>query len=319
MGQGLRIDYGDGSPVMEITSGIRCPTFCNRVDSKWDQRVVWIENFVENSGVIIMPRSPVTIQYRGTNSIPTIGMLSGWSRDGARIEFDTWWSDGWGRDRLFDLTIMQIMPPSSTNQGLYIRDSTNFTAISDAGLAGYCVWSGEITFRGQWRTPDTRIGRDRYMVFAKWHAPGVVVDFDGENINAKTESDGEGEDAWVTMRVAIFSSGIWPEPGTGLNMFNSAGQCTFSTKSRPFIFNERWSNPSWDWQSINGGMLMLSRYGFRAEVSGGWAYVKHAGAIMSDGGYRISGSVTGGRVTNRYYSGGRRLSGFAVPIIEPMY
>jgi hypothetical protein len=51
-------------------------------------------------------------------------------------------------------------------------------------MSGYCVWRGTITFTGSWATPTTNISRDRYMVFAKWSADNVTIEFDGSNIIA---------------------------------------------------------------------------------------------------------------------------------------
>ena len=228
MASGLLIDLNDGNPAMRITAGMRCPSFCNLVNNAWDQKVVNIDGYVPGSQVIVIPRDPVSIQNRGTNLVPTIGMQSGYSQNGSQLTFSTWWSDNWGRDRLYDLTICQIFPTSG-GRGLLISDSTDFTTIPDATRAGFCVWAGTVTFTGQWRTPDTGYDRNKYMVFGRWSADGVTVEYDGNNIYARNETNGKENDATVTMRVAIFASGVAPQPGTGLNFFNAAGQCTFST------------------------------------------------------------------------------------------
>ncbi|WWS21290.1 membrane protein [Klebsiella phage vB_KpS_KW1.1] len=318
MASGLLIDLNDGNPAMQITAGMRCPSFCNLVNNAWDQKVVNIDGYVPGSQVIVIPRDPVSIQNRGTNLVPTIGMQSGYSQNGSQLTFYTWWSDNWRRDRLYDLTICQIFPTSG-GRGLLISDSTDFTTIPDATRAGFCVWAGTVTFTGQWRTPDTGYDRNKYMVFGRWSADGVTVEYDGNNIYARNETNGQENDATVTMRVAIFASGVAPQPGTGLNFFNAAGQCTFSTVRRPFIFRNRFYNPSWDYQDIGGGMILLGRYGFRSRVSGGRCRAKFAGLMMSGNSVRCASGITKSNWTSRYSVVQERLVGMSVPIIENMY
>lgn len=318
MASGLLIDLNDGNPAMQITAGMRCPSFCNLVNNTWDQKVVNMDGYIPGSQVIVIPRDPVSIQNRGTNLVPTIGMQSGYTQNGSQLTFSTWWSDNWGRDRLYDLTICQIFP-SASGQGLYIADSTDFTAIPDTTRAGFCVWAGTITFTGQWRTPDTGYDRNKYMVFGRWSADGVTVEYDGNNIYARNETNGAENDATVTMRVAIFASGVAPQPGTGLNFFNAAGQCTFSTVRRPFIFRNRFYNPSWDYQDIGAGMILLGRYGFRSRVSGDRCRAKFAGLMMSGNSVRCASGITKSNWTANYSVVQDRLVGMSVPIIENMY
>jgi hypothetical protein len=106
-------------------------------------------------------------------------------------------------------------------------------------MSGYCVWRGTITFTGSWATPTTNISRDRYMVFAKWSADNVTIEFDGSNIIATKDHAGLDQDATVTMQIAIFASGVSPTPGRGLNIIRVVSACSppragrLSTGTRP--------------------------------------------------------------------------------------
>ncbi|HAT7512194.1 TPA: hypothetical protein JAV90_004994, partial [Enterobacter asburiae] len=164
MPKGLRITYDDGGPAMEITAGLRCPSFCQNVSEAWDVNQYTINQRIDGSQIVVIPRNTVYKLNRGTNLIPTIGMFDGYTVSGNTITMNTWWSDNWNQKKTFDASIWQILPASS-GRGLLIKDSTDFLSITDATMSGYCVWRGTVTFTGSWATPTTNISRDRYMVF----------------------------------------------------------------------------------------------------------------------------------------------------------
>jgi hypothetical protein len=55
MPSGLRIDLNDG---MEITAGMRCPSFCQQVSAAWDVNQYAIANYVAGSQMVL-PRNTV--------------------------------------------------------------------------------------------------------------------------------------------------------------------------------------------------------------------------------------------------------------------
>lgn len=317
MGKGLRISYSDGGPVMEITAGLRCPSFCQTVSEAWDVNQYTISKRVAGSEIVVIPRNTVYQLYRGTNLVPTIGMLDGFSVNGNTITMNTWWSDNWGRAKTFESSIWQILPVSS-GRGLLVKDSTDFLSITDSTISGYCVWRGEITFTGSWPTPTTNISRDRYMVFAKWSAPGVTVEFDGLNIIATRDHQGLDQAATVTMTVAIFASGITPSPGRGLNIIKK-GVCVFSTTRRPFVYRNQTYKPSWSDTDIGDRMILLGRYGFNSEVYTGWDYIKWVGLIRNGNMVRAGRGRNVTAWTDQYRIETRRLTNLTVPLIESMY
>lgn len=317
MPSGLRIDLNDGGPVMEITAGMRCPSFCQQVAAAWDVNQYTIANYVPGSQVVVLPRNTVFSMYRGASLIPTIGMFSGYSVSGSTITLNTWWSDNWGRARTFDSTFWQILPAAS-GQGLLIQDSSDFLSITDATMVGSCIWRGTITFTGSWSTPTTGISRDQYLVFANWSADGVVVEFDGYTITATRELDGTDIAATVTMTIAIFASGVAPTPGTGLNIFKN-GTCVFSTTRRPFIYLNTTYTPGWNWQDIGPRMIMLGRYGYDSRTNGGWDHLKWAGLVRSGNAVRCSRGRVVATWTANYSVVGQRLTSLQIPCIEAMY
>lgn len=317
MPQGLLIDLKDGGPRMEITAGLRCPSYSMVLPEQWDVNQYQIPNYVAGSQVVLMPRNTVYMLYRGTNLIPTIGMLSGYSVSGNIITLNTWWSDGWNRLRSFNSAVWQILP-SSQGQGLLIQDSTDFLSITDSTMVGSCVWRGTVTFTGSWATPDTGVSRDQYLVFAKWSADGVTVEFDGATVTAYQERDGDDVAATVTLQIAIFASGVSPTPGHGFNIFKN-GTCVFSTTRRPFVYRNASFVPSWNWTDIGDSMIMLGRYGYDSRTSGGWDYLKWAGLVRSGNAVRCGRGRTSTTWTDRYSVVGQRLTSVSIPCIPSMY
>lgn len=317
MPKGLRITYADGGPAMEITAGLRCPSFCQNVSEAWDVNQYTINQRVDGSQIVVIPRNTVYKLNRGTNLIPTIGMLDGFTVSGNTITMNTWWSDNWNQKKTFDASIWQILPASS-GRGLLIKDSTDFLSITDATMSGYCIWRGTITFTGSWATPTTNISRDRYMVFAKWSADNVTIEFDGSNILATIDHAGLDQAATVTMQIAIFASGVSPTPGRGLNIIKG-GVCVFSTTRRPFVYRNQTYTPSWSNTDIGEGMILLGRYGYNSEVYTGWDYIKWAGLIRSGNLVRAGRGRNAASWTSQYSVVGRRLTSLTIPVIDAIY
>ncbi|HFR4133210.1 DUF6453 family protein [Raoultella ornithinolytica] len=320
MPSGLYINLNDGGPVMEITAGLRCPAFANQLSTQWDNNTYDINGYVPGSQIVVFPKDCVFRTFRGTNLVPTIGMFSGYSQNGSQITMDTWWSDNWGRARTFDSAIWQIYPSSiSGNSGLFIQDSSNFLAITNTSSIGYCIYRGTIVVNGSWTMPTFEgIDRSRYICFARWSADGITVEFDGNNITACRDKNGDDESASVTMQIAVFAA-AQPNPSTGLNFFNASGQCTFSTSKRPFVYTGFNYNPSWGYQDIGNRFVMLGRYGYDSTVSGSQDYLKWAGLMMSGNYVRCAKGRTNATWTSRYSVTGSRLTSLNIPCIENMY
>lgn len=68
MPKGLRITYADGGPAMEITAGLRCPSFCQNVSEAWDVNQYTINQRVDGSQIVVIPRNTVYKLNRGQTS-----------------------------------------------------------------------------------------------------------------------------------------------------------------------------------------------------------------------------------------------------------
>ncbi|MCC8233287.1 DUF6453 family protein, partial [Enterobacter mori] len=96
---------------------------------------------------------------------------------------------------------------------------------------------------GGWAVP-TIAGYDKskYIVFGRCNS-GNTIDFDGNTVRFfSPPTTNDDAPATGTIDIAIFASGVAPQAGIGLNIFNDAGACTFSTTKRPFVYlNQLWS------------------------------------------------------------------------------
>lgn len=319
MPSGLLLAPNDGGPRMEITAGLRCPSYSLSIPDTWDVNQYTLPNYVAGSQIVMMPKSCVYSLNRGTNLIASIAVLDSITVSGGTVTQNVWWSDNWGRAKSFPATVWQILPASS-GRGLLIQNSTDFMAITDNTMVGQCVWRGTVTINGAWTTPTiTGLSRDQYLVFAKWDAPNVVIDYDGATIRVLAERDGNDVAASATLQIAIFASGIAPVPGRGLNMINAAGKCVFSTTKRPFVYRNATWVPNWNGTDIGNTMIMLGRFGYDSSLAGGWDWLKYAGLVRTGNVVRCGKGKVSSSWTDKYPVTGRRLTSIAVPCIDAMY
>ncbi|CCJ88172.1 hypothetical protein BN132_100 [Cronobacter turicensis 564] len=156
-------------------------------------------------------------------------------------------------------------------------------------------------------------------MFAKWSANGVVVEYDGSVVRAVAERNGANVNATVTMDVVIFATGVAPAAGSGLNFFNSKGQCTFSTTKRPFLYSNAFYKPSGTAADIGNRYIMLGRYGAQTDISGGWCYAKYQGLVRSGNSVRVGRGYVAAVWTADYPVTANKTTGMNVLLLDSMY
>ncbi|EKK7713507.1 hypothetical protein PO816_000347 [Cronobacter dublinensis] len=318
MPRGLYIDMNDGGPAMAITAGLRCPSYCGYSGGSGNQYS--IPGYVTGATAVFAPHVTTGIYFGGgTSLIPDMDVLTGVSQSGGVLTF-TSWSNYNMSGKIYPGTVWQILPPSqSGNRGLYISDSTDFTAITDGATVGQCVYRGRVTFTGSWSPPQTGYTRQSYAVFAKWSASGVVVEYDGNVIRAIAERNGANLSATVTMDVVIFATGVAPVAGPGLNYFNNRGQCTFSTTKRPFLYSNAFYKPSSAATDISDRYIMLGRYGAQTDITGGWCYAKYQGLVRSGSSVRVGRGYVAATWTDDYALDVNRTTGINILLLDNIY
>ncbi|PUY11028.1 DUF6453 family protein [Cronobacter sakazakii] len=318
MPSGLLIDLNDGGPVMEITAGLRCPSWCGTVGGSGN--IYNAPGYVAGAALVYAPYETARIYDGGTSLVPTVGCLSGATQNGGSMIISSWYSVKGYNDILWPGTMWQIMPASqSGHTGLFISDSTDFTTITNGSIVGQCAWRGRVTFTGSWTPPDTGFARGTYLIFGKWSADGVTVEYDGTRVIATLERNGANVNATVTMDIVIFAVGAAPVAGPGLNFFNAAGQCTFSTTRRPFLYSNAYFRASKTSTDIGNRFIMLGRYGAKSDIQGGWCYAKYCGIVRSGNAVRIGRGYVATFWTSDYPVTFDIVSSTNILLLESMY
>lgn len=315
MPRGLLIDMNDGSPVMEITAGLRCPSLSADTEGVGGTNILSVRK-TPGSKMIMLPRKVAIGFYHDlTSLIPTILMLDGFTdnNDGT-VTYNWWSSDRRYPGEVNSAIFAEILPPSQGgNRGLLISDSTDFTAISsDTQFIG-CIWSGYFTVNGTTTLPAYGIP------FGCWDAPGISIALLGNKLMAYRVGDFYGDSpASVTIRLAIFARKE-PVPGKGLNFVNKEGKVTFSTTSKPFIFSNEFWIPSSGNKNISGKMVLICSTGFRSSNAGGWCNMKTKGIVMAGGVVSSASNKTEFSWTDQYSIIQDRNANLQLPLIPAMY
>lgn len=280
MPEGIYINYNDGRPAMQITSGLRALSFCANFNQRCqsDQTLTINTTLTQASEVFVIPTKPVEIieVYDQGLVVPSPFYISSISRNGnSGVILRGGNPFGYtGKLPQWAGSIMEVLPASTYNTGLYVSNSTDFTAISNNAKLMTCQYAGTVTVNGSMRLPVSGIP------FARWNANGISVGFDGTNIVVRNSSYSGIDDvsASVTMELVIFNN-TPPTPGDGITMTNNAGQVTFSTVKKPFLFDKTLTLTPSD-QDIGDRLIQLGFYGMRSINTGGYHNVRYNGVHM---------------------------------------
>lgn len=204
--------------------------------------------------------------------------------------------------------VMELLPAATYNEGLLVANSTDFTAISNQAALMTCAWSGRITVNGSAPLPVGGIP------FGKWDNPNVSVGFDGGSIIVRDISYTGRDDVagTATIDLVIFNQTA-PVGGDGITMTNAAGQVTFSTLKRPFVY-DRQIQITDAFQNIGGGYCQIVYTGAQVRMDGGYGNLRMKGVVMSGGSVRSAYN----RVFGNYASKGwdmTRNRNISMPIL----
>ncbi|WP_168927142.1 DUF6453 family protein, partial [Enterobacter hormaechei] len=223
----------------------------------------------------------------------------------------------------FSGTLWQILPVSqNSNVGLLVQNSTDFTAITTASRVGYCIYKARVTVgTSGWVTPTIAgFDRSKYLVCCKWNSP-YTLDYDGNRLLFLNDgSNTEDQPMSGTVDVVIFAGGVSPvAANSGFNIYNAAGQCTFSTARRPFVYLGVNFVPSTTAQTVpGGGYVPVGRFGLRVpSFGGGRIYHYHYGLVMQNGTLRVGRGVYVGWADRQLANAG--VTPISLPVIPDMY
>ncbi|MGV4152544.1 DUF6453 family protein [Citrobacter freundii] len=280
MPEGILIDYNDGRPVMAITAGLRAPSFCTSFSGWSSQFMQYPVNtpLVPGSQAIVVPTNPIYIYSFAEFDVAIMTSVTRNGDSGVIIGAETIG----GKSLVPDWSgyVMELLPAATYNEGLLVSNSTDFTAISNQAALMTCAYSGRITVHGSAPLPVGGIP------FGKWDNPNVSVGFDGGNIIVRDISYTGRDDVagTATIDLVIFNQTA-PVGGDGITMTNAAGQVTFSTLKRPFVY-DRQIQITDAFQDIGGGFCQIVYTGVQVRMIGGWGNIRTKGVVMSGGSVR---------------------------------
>ncbi|HFZ0819802.1 TPA: DUF6453 family protein [Enterobacter cloacae] len=322
MPSGLLIDLNDGGKPMEITAGLRCPSYGGAITGGVGKSTTaTVSGYVAGSTVLFIPSETVISDYG-------IFMLQSVSISGATVTQKWSGASSPGLPNpaqvAFSGTIWQILPVSqSSNIGLLIASSTDFTSITTASNVGMCIYKARVTVgKSGWNTPAIAgFDRSKYLVCCKWNSP-YTLDYNGSRLIFLNDGSNTTDQPMTgTVDVVIFAGGVAPVPANpGLNIYNAAGQCTFSTAKRPFVFTGNNLTPSTTAQTVpGGGYVPVGRFGLRipSYSSGQRINHYHYGLVMQNGSLRVGRGAYVGWADRQLANQG--VTPISLPVIPDMY
>lgn len=301
MGYGLLIDYNDGQKPLEITSGLRMPSWCAQVGmgNVHQGNTIGVTR-TPGSQLACIINDPIFTNDFDQSAWPLPGIYTwtGFNDNGGTVSFNMMSIHGNGLKGWWwpACTVYEVQPATDrvSGFGLLVADSTDFTAVTDNSRAYSCVWSGDVHINGNWVMPVDGIP------FARWSSPNTTLAFDGGRTLTCRNTDYTGRDdlgGEIDARVLIFQR-VPPVPGNGLNIINSAGQCTFSTTKKPFVY-KKVIYISGGWQDCNG-FIQLQRCGVWCDYIGGYQNLRWKGIKMFNGQVLSDRNQVQGNYRNQY-------------------
>lgn len=322
MPSGLLIDLNDGGKPMEITAGLRCPTYGGAITGGvGNSNTKTVEGYVAGSNVIFIPTQTVISDYGifklDSVTISGASVTQNWSGHSIPGMADP-------QSVAFSGTLWQILPISqNSNMGLLIQNSTDFTAITTASSVGVCIFKGRVSVgTAGWATPAIAgFDRSKYLVCCKWDSP-YTLDYDGNRLLFLNDGSNTGDQPMTgTVDVVIFAGGVTPVAANpGFNIYNSTGQCTFSSARRPFVYLGVNFVPSATAQTVpGGGYVPVGRFGLRVPSysSGQRINHYHYGLVMQNGTLRAARGAYVGWADMQLANQG--VTPISLPVIPDMY
>lgn len=320
MGQGLYIDLNDGRPAMEITSGLRAPSYCGSFGSipagTTSYTFTMPTCFPGGSDGFFFSLKPATIkEVYPTTNVCWISNVTKLNSTQWKVDFGYANGPGWEGDTvLVSGLFFEIGYPSNSGAGLYIRDSTDFTTITTNSNLLCCTYAGNITFTGTYNLPSGTM-----VAFGRWDDPNVVVERSGNTIKCTRIALGSNYvtvDATVNMDLVVFRRQTPAAGNAGLVMRNASGQVVFSTAQRPFVFGGTFNMANGN-QYIGNAFVPIARYGALTEKKINMHYYYYYGAIRSGGYIRPSrGSLIVARTNGRDVNA---IANINYPLLPAMY
>jgi hypothetical protein len=269
MAEGIYIAPEGDWPALNLTANVRVPQFCGLmalpVNGAWQGIPGYVSGaqafaMISDVGKFITSMTRPT--YRNYTSYVQVsgGSIRAVPGPGSRGDFL-----GEGHSAL----VFQALPASGANYGLQLIDSTNLLEISNVGMNMRPIykWAGMVN--GVWDAPVVPgfNNRENYVLFVRCVGTGVAITrntslmqdyglnreygFSVMQANISGEHYGLGLPGAAYCEVLIFHAADPEVSHSGISIFNSAGQCTWSSKHPPFLMRgtiapgDGWTSPDY--------------------------------------------------------------------------
>lgn len=299
MGQGILFTSGINNINFELTANMVVPSFVAAVPEYTGSNT--FDFTAEESGkLFFVPSNTIRVDNFSTSTIPNITVLSSvsFSRIGNRTFRATFVTDNRLNDGQQNLIrwpgqIFQVQAKAPYgNEGIYVEDSTNYLAITDATRVGTCLFSQDVYINGAWEIPQfAGFDRSSYMVFANWNNGGVTLTKEGNHVRCYNDVAGGTSNGSVTARIVIFGQGTQQPPiGGGICMYLPNNQIVFSSRYLPFVWDGRAVTPTWSAQQMGDVLVPLGVYGGRSDYASN-TQMKTGGIKMYGGNVMLGRAV----------------------------
>lgn len=233
--------------TIDITSGMRSMKFLGNYNYKNLTEVTSSRSYIDlksktsGSDVYLVPVVAGTPLHPAVSSADYVFYISNYWVSGDRLWIDfnlkTESMDSFAK--YIEFSVFEVIPKGTPalDYGIQLSDSTNFLELPDSSQTGCCVWAGSVTINGSWSAPSSIPNRANCVIFGNWSHSDHCLSFNNKNKTIYCHNS-SGKSATVTAKIAVFSSGFYPQPPEfGVAIWNKAGNCTFSSDYPPIMLN----------------------------------------------------------------------------------
>lgn len=298
MAMGAIIYPSNGWPAIEITEGLRIPSFCADMSVQVNTTQA-VPNFIPGSQLIAVPRSTFTITPPfGTSPLPNFSGVGGIIVDSVNGTVSAQQVNYGGSDAVAGVSVFQVLPAIPQTYGLTLINSTDLINISSVGTYCQAFYRTAFTLVGTWNIPEVAgyPNVNNYIIFAWWDNPNVTIErnFNGQ-IVCKALDGTQVVDAATNIQLIYFYPNRAPiyTPGDyGLAVFNQYGQCTFSSSHSPMMIkgfvatSDAWSGISFSYPCSRPAVCLGNSFGCDWTYDGFNNYF-NKGLMMSGGSVRL--------------------------------
>ncbi|MBK5072241.1 hypothetical protein I2492_04320 [Budviciaceae bacterium CWB-B4] len=323
---GFLISQGTGKTI-NITSGARAASFLGVKDNgqypNWqDWNNCYFTDYVAGTSMYVIPIITANFNPVPGGAYPALTYATYFDISGSKV------TPRFNSDTPNNMRIaaMQIYPAGNPGAyGLALRDATDFSAITNSGMAGVVTYSARVLISGTWYLPAAIPGREYGVIFANFTNPNVSL-APTPDLTGVIATDFSGNAATVEAYIVYVSSGFnLTIPQYGFAIYNTAGQATFTSAHTPLLLRGEVSMPGsgMQWVGAPAGIqqMMVPVCSPGADFTTGQRnqyLLYRSGITMNGNSFAIAHSQLTGSFTTGSYVGLPRwcITSTTIPVLD---